>query len=72
MNPVTIIYTWAKDRRLVTDSRGVVVLVKILIITLDTRKLLVTSHKDIKSWIHGNGYVQIEQRGASDNTEHRL
>jgi hypothetical protein len=28
--------------------------------------------KNIESWIHGNGYVQIEQRGAPDNTGHRL
>ncbi|WP_337692414.1 CTB family bacteriocin [Dulcicalothrix desertica] len=26
----------------------------------------------MESWIHGNGYVQIEQRGAPDNTGHRL
>jgi hypothetical protein len=28
--------------------------------------------KNIERWMHGNGHVQIEQRGAGDNTPHRL
>ena len=28
--------------------------------------------KNIGSWMHGNGHVQILLRGAGDNTPHRL